>query len=404
MSYIPSAAFSDVSRSTVRPAGGTATVALPLAGILAGTFRPEFYGAKFDGSTDDTTPWANMFADIKAKGYGDVRMPAGQTVVRPGALNIPSQTTLRGGGQNVSQFLRYSGQTGTLLKMNGTATAVGAVPGAQTHCVNSVLADFGILGGGVAGVLLQAIYSSHHIVSNVLFNSTQDAGLQCVELWDSVFDDCLWDNCGMNPSASAYTTNTRLGSEAIQILGGIAATGSFGASADSNNQLAFTRCRMETFGAGAIAVQKYLGTNPGGSNYALRFSDLKIESGVLSGINFVSMSDDTQTVAIERSYLSINGATGTNAGAIDMIYLGGSFGNQLRYITLNIGAANTVQSCIRHYGNPGSKVEDVFVNGSSCSQAILYIPGGSQVPYRNVLYVNGQAGAIVGPTSYAAYS
>lgn len=406
MSYFPQgtsgAATGNVSQSTIVPTSGTGVIAIPLVNILTASFKPQSYGAKFDGSTDDTTAWTNLFKDVVTKGFGEIEMPPGATIIRPGVLNIPSNVVIRGRGQYSSSFQRYSGQTGLLLRMNGSGSSAMATgtAGSGSHCVNSVLADLGIQGGGIAGALLQTVYSSNHLFSNVLFSGSQDAGLQAVEFWDSGFNNCLWDSCGMNSSATAYTTNTRLGSEAIQLLGGLAASGTFGASIDSNNQIAFSRCRIETFGAGAIAIQKYLGTGTG--NYAIRMTDFKIESGVLSGINFISMSDSTQAVCLERSYLSLNASTGTNASTVDMIYLGASFGNQIRNVVVNLGVG--VQSVVRHFGNPGSKVEDLFINGNGCSQAALYIPGGSQVPYRNILYVNNQTSAVVGPTSYAPYS
>ena len=334
-----------------------------------------------------------MFADITAKGYGQIDMPAGKTVITPGSLNIPSNTVIRGRGQQTSSFVRASGAAGLLLRMNGTAT------GGANHSANCVLADFTINGIGLAGALLQMVYAGHHLLQNINFLGTLDAGVQCVELWDSVFSDCLWDNCGMNASATtSITSSSQVGSEAIQLLGGIAATG-FGASADSNNQIAFTRCRMETFKAGAMVIHKSFGTNSGSANYAIRGTDFKIETGQFSGINFIYMSDDTQSVCFERCYLALL-AAGTNATPVDLFYLGASFGNQLRYVTFSLAAA--VQSCIRHYGIAG-KVEDIFVNGVGCTTAVLYIPGGTPVDYRNINYVNNQTGPLVAPTNYAPY-
>ena len=324
MSYLPS----DISQSTVKPAAGTGVSAQPLVNILTPTFRPQFYGARFDQSTDDTTAWSNMFADIAAKGYGEIVMPQGGSVIRPGVLNIPSNCSIRGGGPSISWFLRYSGQTGIMLKMNGTATGANGA----NHCVNGLLSDFGIVGNGAAGVLLQAIYSSGHLFSNLLFSGALNAGFQGVELWDVGFHDCLWDSCGMGVGATSGTT---LGNEAVQLLGGLTATG-FGASADSCNQVAFHRCRIETFKAGAIALQKLNGTNGGGSIYAIRMRDFKIETGQLAQANFISMSDDVQAATLDTSYLSIN-AAGTGP-AVDLIYQGANFGNNIRNVVFSLGA------------------------------------------------------------------
>ena len=38
-----------------------------------------------------------------------------------------------------------------------------------------------------------------------------------------------------------------------------------------------------------------------------------------------------------------------------------------------------------------------------CTTAVLYIPGGTPVDYRNINYVNNQTGPLVTPTNYAPY-
>ena len=107
---------------------------------------------------------------------------------------------------------------------------------------------------------------------------------------------------------------------------------------------------------------------------------LRLKVGGLPQANFISISDDVQAATLDTSYLSIN-AAGIGP-AVDLIYQGANFGNNIRNVVFSLPAP--VQSCIRHYGLANSRVDDICVNGSNCTQSVLYIAGGANVPWKNI--------------------
>src|SRR5579859_407970 len=84
-------------------------VSIPDFNIISAPFRPESpaYGAKFDGTTDDASAWTAMFTAVATKGYGDVIVPSGTSVISTTQV-VPSGCRIVGRGKDTS-ILKRSG-------------------------------------------------------------------------------------------------------------------------------------------------------------------------------------------------------------------------------------------------------------------------------------------------------
>ncbi len=117
---------------------------------------PQWFGAKFDDSTDDSTAWANAIAAISA---GEVRFTAGGTTRIGTGLTFPAGKVLHGEGMRASK-MTYTGISGYALTFGSTsASALSYGTGARDFQLNlSQNGGNGIRLAGTADAYLQNIY------------------------------------------------------------------------------------------------------------------------------------------------------------------------------------------------------------------------------------------------------
>lgn len=86
---------------------------------LSGCYNVKAYGAKGNGTTDDTTAFSNAIAAINTAGRGSLYVPAGTYVVDSGSLTITaSNVAIFGDGISASKILNNSA-TGNLFTVQG---------------------------------------------------------------------------------------------------------------------------------------------------------------------------------------------------------------------------------------------------------------------------------------------
>ena len=367
-------------------------------GLIKAPYRPENYGALFDGTTDDTAAWSAMFADIAAAGWGEVVLPRGMTRVNANVLNVPNSCQITGAGRSGTQIKRLAG-TGPLLDASGTAS------GQRKFRVH--LEDFGLDNNGEnTGPLFRSVYGSEHKLANLRFDNSIGPAMQIVETWDSNYDFLFSEWCGQGTVASTNNGST-IGTEVLQLWGSIAASG-FGSGGDSNNNLNFNNVRLETFRSSAVSIRKGP-TASGTSNAQIRFNGCKFETGGTFEAQYViDMSGDVRGITFRDTYLAAISAAGAFAtsGTMRFVNLVGNsfiiFDTTLAWLSV----PTAFDCCIRAFTDGTNRVDHFRLNGSAPTgagggNAIIRVDGGANIPYTNVGGISGLAVAATSP-AYSA--
>lgn len=386
-------AGTNISASTVQPSG-TATVATPLVNVIKAPYRPEVYGAKLDNATNDTTAWTNMLADITTAGGGDIYMPFGTSLVNGGALKLPSNTTLRGGGDNGSVLKRAT--AGVLLDISGTNTT--------TRSLHVAVELLKLEGADLTGTLIRSYYGLLHTLRDLYLHGTQDAGMQFVETWDSNYTNIFCEYCGQSGTNSTDNGST-IGSEVIQLWGATAATG-LGASTDSNNDLRFTNLHCEPFKSSALSIRGGVGRTTTGT-HTISFDNCKFETGNIFASQYVLQ---ISAYANNISFRNIYGYIQTQANA--------AFATTTRFAnfypddglffynsTISLNSGGFCDYIFRFYaGFITTRFENILTTGTQPTGAIMFIEGGTRVSYARVAPLVGSSVAIVSPAYGATES
>jgi hypothetical protein len=346
--------------------------------IIRAPYRPENYGATFDGTTNDTAAWTSMLSDISTAGGGEVIVPSGTSRVT--TIAIPAKCTIRGAGRDSSYVRRLSG-TAPLFTMEGSNTS--------TRCTRSSVEGIGFHGHDLDGPLFRTVYASLLTIRDVSFNACLGPAMLFVECWDSRFDNIYVQNCGNGASTSPNNTAPS-GTEAIQFWGAIAASG-FGYSTDSNNLLTFTHLHVETFKSPAVAFARGLGTQAA-STYGVRFIASKFESATLASQYVVLLHPFCQSIHFNGCYFSVIGQTNASFASTTRLvhHIGGS-GVVFRDCWILNGV--TMDYGFRQWTGSRVHYDQIMWSGNLPTAAAIWVEGGS-APYINEINRDGQIGGI----------
>lgn len=236
------------------------------------------FGAKGDGVTDDTDA---IQSAIDAACSGLVIFPSGIFMVRTLKMNCKG-AALKGDGRFGTRIKRLSG-TEPLIDCSGTGTGIG-------HMRYSTFSNLQIDGNYLPGLLLRSYYADTVVYREMSFIHCDGTALDLVEVWDSRFENCTWEDCGsLTEPATLFRNST--------------AQGTFGYSEDNTNQIHFIGCRWEHFRNGAVC----LNGESGGSTKKLNgifFISCKMETNVAAGSAF-QLLNNTTVVFVNQLYIGI---------------------------------------------------------------------------------------------------
>jgi len=251
------------------------------------------YGAKGDGVTDDTM--AIQAAIDAAVNGGTIFLPRGVYMVT-GLVVRNKGTNILGDGRWASRIVRLSG-TAPLITMSGASTKLGHLRYAS---INNIM----LSGNFMPGALVQSYYADTNLFGQINFIHTVGRAIDFVEVWDTRFIECTWEDCGSATDACTLLRNST-------------APGTFGFSADNTNQIFFTSCRWEGFRNGAVRMDGTFG----GSTEMLNgvfFVSCKMESIVAAG-PFIQTTDNTTVVFVNQLYVAVTGFDAGYSTPIDVI-------------------------------------------------------------------------------------
>lgn len=246
--------------------------------VVAASGSPARWTAAADYVCTGTNDHTTINTAITALGGNGVVELSPGTFNLGGSITLGNNQILVGQGFG-TQLLRSSG-TSAVIAYNGTGT------GSANHVSRGGVRDVFINGNSTAGAGIQCRYADTAYFVRVHVDGTRGEALQCVEMWDSTFVECRFNNCGS-------VNNT--GTPAV----GIYQTLSGVPSSDNCNNIRFFGCTIEAFVDGALNI---LGTGTGTALcYEISFESCKIESIIGMSTHAVTMTY-TERVAFRNCF------------------------------------------------------------------------------------------------------
>lgn len=314
------------------------------------------YGAKGDGLTDDTA--AIQSAIDAAVNGGTIFLPRGVYMVTGLAIRNKG-TNILGDGRWATQIARLRGNA-PLITMSGSGTKLGHLRYAS---INNIM----ISGNHMPGILVRSYYADTCLFGQINFIHCVGRAIDLVEVWDTRFLECAWENCG---SAT----------EACVLLRNSTAPGTFGFSLDNTNQVYFTACRWEGFRNGALRLDGTFG----GSNELLNgvfMVSCKMESSVAAG-SFIQTTDNTTVIFVNQLYVAVTGFDAGYATPINVIEDNAShiFMSDVFVHWGNVpGLAGSVAHIVSNSPHMYQKITTFYTNGPPSRATIWVEPGASGV-------------------------
>lgn len=256
------------------------------------------YGAKGDGVTDDTDA---IQAAINAAGSGLVVFPSGVFMIR-GVTIRNKGAALHGDGRFGTRIKRLSGSK-PLIDISGKNIEFG-------HQRYDTISNFQLDGSDRPGLLVRSYYADSIVYREVSFIHCPGVAIDFVEVWDTRFVQCVWENCGSKNDPAVLLRNSM-------------PVGEFGHSTDNTNQIYFSGCRWEGFRNGAVRIHGAANSSPHLLN-GVFFSSCKMETNFASAPALQIMEGSTITF-VSQLYIAIMGAEPDLVKPLDAIEDRGSF-------------------------------------------------------------------------------
>jgi len=314
------------------------------------------FGAKGDGVADDTDA---IQAAINAAGDGGiVEIPRGIYMIR-GLKITKFGTTLSGEGRWATRLVRLSG-TDPLVDVSGQGTM-------QGHLRYCSITNITLEGGNSQGILLRSYYADSCTYRDVHFLSCDGRATDLVEVWDTRFTLCIWENCGSQEESAVMLRNSL-------------AAGEFGFSNDCTNQVHFISCRWEEFRNGAIKIDGAAN----GSQKALNgifFMSCKMETSLAAGPALQIMEQST-IIFVTQIYMAIMSAGSNFAKPLDAIEDHGTY-VFMSDVYVQWGAEANIANSVVHIwqGGPHAyyNLSTFYEAGDPAEATIVAEPGSTDV-------------------------
>jgi hypothetical protein len=239
------------------------------------------YGAVGDGITDDTAA-VQAAIDTATTGGGII---FSRGIYKVSGLKIKAHgVTLTGTARRGVRISRLANSgSGPLIDVSGTASL-------DSHIKYCSLENLTIDGDYKPGTLLRSYYADNLIFREVNFVHAQGNATDFVEVWDTSFEDCIWEDCGSV-------------TEPAMLLRNSTPPGTFGFSNDNTNQIHFHSCRWEGFRNGAVRLDGAANGSPNLLN-GIFFLACKMETRFVAGSAFQIM-DGTSIVFVSQFYMAM---------------------------------------------------------------------------------------------------
>ncbi|HEV2402807.1 MAG TPA: glycosyl hydrolase family 28-related protein [Candidatus Saccharimonadales bacterium] len=334
-------------------------------------FNVKDYGAKGDGSTDDTASIQSAINVVQTAGGGVVYFPAGTYLVTPTsapALSITGANTLLVGADRKASVLKKNGN-GIMLSMSGSSSDISGA----THVKYCGIRELGLLGNNTTGLILQLYYCDNLTFQDVYINGNLDVCIDTAEFWDSRFDNIVIESCG--GGIGTTTPNVQLRNSA--------AGAGFGFSSDSVNQIHFKSCRFEGFTVGAIWISQ--GINNTNNPNGLYFVDCKMETHSILGGPFFKVNAGTFQILVDGLYVYA-GAFGTGFSTNQtLIHWAATSASVLENVHIANGSINTVWIGVNVYTDVDTVVRNVrgHYNTVPGSAHVFFSGGAGDVTFEN---------------------
>ncbi|HSX01977.1 MAG TPA: glycosyl hydrolase family 28-related protein [Candidatus Saccharimonadia bacterium] len=327
------------------------------------------YGALGDGVHDDTE--AIQAAINDTTDGGAVVFPRGVFMIRGIKINNKG-TSLVGDGRWATRIVRLSG-TDPLIDISGSGTGIGH---ARYDNINSLMID----GAGLPGPLLRSYYADTCVYREVSFIHCRGTAVDLVEVWDTRFDECTWEDCGSVEAPATLLRNST-------------PPGTFGFSADNTNQIYFTGCRWEDFRNGAICLDGAAGGSTQKLN-GIFFVSCKMETRLAAG-SAIQLLDNTTVIFVNQLYLAIMAADPSYTAPIDVIEDHASH-LFMTNVYVQWGAATGLPNSVAHIVSEAPHMYHelgAFYPGGDPAQATIWVePAASDVTVSSLWVNRGRPG------------
>jgi hypothetical protein len=315
--------------------------------------KDDAYGAKGDGSTNDTTA---IQAAINAATSGQtVYFPAGTYMVSA-SLTFPNDGIHLLGSGKEATIIKKSANC-NLIDISGTAT------GTSNHRKHCSIKEMTLHGNNLTGKLLRVYYSNLHLFDSLRFYANNDMAVESAEFWDSYFTNCFWEFCG-----------DTAGTNPVVYLKNSAAASGFGTSTDSTNAIWFLNCHWEPFYAGALWIDSLNGNvnNPND----IYLVNCKMETSLLMGTPLI-IAPTVVNCHVVNLYVYGGGFGPSYSTPVPAIKYRG--GDNCTLENIHVGAGAAVFTCCVDVWPDGSpnRITNVMNEGTSPTVAVILFEGGA---------------------------
>lgn len=348
-------------------------------------FNVKAYGAKGDGTTDDTAEIQDAIDAAAANGGGTVYFPEGTYMVTPTAspaLSVSGNNINLLGAARRAATIKKSAN-GVLLSISGPSTDVTSA----THRKYCTVQNLAFNGNSKTGLLFELYYADNLLFRDLLLTSNAGVMVDTAEFWDSRFDSLSVETCG----AAADSTTPMIW------LRNSAATSGYGYSADNVNQIYITNCRFENFNNGALRVEQGLNNtnNPNG----IYVRDNKMETSAMRGGSHLYVADECSAVFVSGLYCFAGGFFSGYSTAQNVINWAPQ-GSALENVLIANGATATINSGVDLFSGAGSTASLSNVTGkytTAPTGAHIYCEGSSTADFQ-IRNCYGSSGTQLGGT------